>query len=50
MMTGMAAGRAVRGHSDIDVLLLRRDQLAVQQALPGWQWQAADPSGSLRPG
>jgi hypothetical protein len=29
--------------------MLRRDQFAVQQALPGWQWQAADPPGSLRP-
>jgi hypothetical protein len=39
----------VREHTDIDVLLLRRDQLAVQRALPGWQWHAADPPGSLRP-
>jgi hypothetical protein len=45
----LAAGRPIRGHADIDVLMLRRDQLAVQQALPGWQWQAADPPGSLRP-
>lgn len=45
----LAAGRPIRGHVDIDVLMLRRDQLAVQQALPGWQWQAADPPGSLRP-
>jgi hypothetical protein len=45
----LAAGRPIREHSDIDVLLLRRDQLAVQQALPGWQWQAADPPGTLRP-
>ena len=45
----LAIGRPVRDHADIDVLMLRRDQLAVQQALPGWQWQAADPPGSLRP-
>ncbi len=45
----LAAGRPVREHSDIDVLLLRRDQFAVQQALRGWEWQAADPPGSLRP-
>ena len=45
----LAARRPVRGHADIDVLMLRRDQLAVQQALPGWQWQAADPPGTLRP-
>jgi len=30
-------------------LLLRRDRLAVQRALPGWQWQAADPPGTFRP-
>ena len=45
----LAAGRPVREHSDIDVLLLRSDQLAVQHALPGWQWHAADPPGTLRP-
>jgi len=45
----LAIGRPIRDHVDIDVLMLRRDQLAVQQALPGWQWQAADPPGSLRP-
>lgn len=45
----LAAGQPIRGHVDIDVLMLRRDQLAVQQALPGWQWQAADPPGTLRP-
>jgi len=45
----LAAGRPIRGHVDIDVLILRRDQLVVQQALPGWQWQAADPPGRLRP-
>jgi hypothetical protein len=45
----LAARRPIRGHVDIDVLMLRRDQLAVQQVLPGWQWQAADPPGSLRP-
>lgn len=44
-----AAGRSLRPHGDIDVLLLHRDQSAVQDALPGWQWWAADPPGSLRP-
>jgi hypothetical protein len=29
--------------------VLRRDQLAVQHALPGWEWWAADPPGVLRP-
>jgi hypothetical protein len=45
----LAVGQPIRGHVDIDVLILRRDQLAVQQALPGWQWEAADPPGTLRP-
>lgn len=41
----LALGRAVRDHGDIDVLVLRRDQLAVQDALAGWQWWAVDPPG-----
>jgi hypothetical protein len=45
----LAVGHRIRDHGDIDVLLLRRDQLAVQQALPDWKWWAADPPGSLRP-
>jgi hypothetical protein len=45
----LAVGRAVRGHADVDVLVLRRDQLMVQRVLAGWQCQAADPPGSLRP-
>jgi hypothetical protein len=45
----LAAGRRVRDHEDIDVLVLRRDQLVVQQVLAGWQWHAADPPGTLRP-
>jgi hypothetical protein len=44
-----AAGHAFRAHADIDVLVLRRDQLMVQDVLPGWQWHAADPPGRLRP-
>jgi hypothetical protein len=44
----LAAGRPVRAHGDIDVLLLRRDQLAVQQALDGWEWWAVDPPGTVR--
>jgi hypothetical protein len=42
-------GRQSREHGDIDVALLRRDQLAVQAALRDWDLQAADPPGSLRP-
>ncbi|MEV6236005.1 amino acid transporter [Lentzea sp. NPDC051838] len=45
----MFVGRPLRPHSDIDVLLLRRDQLAAQRALAGWEWWAADPPGTLRP-
>lgn len=41
--------RAIRPHGDIDVLLLRRDQQVVHQLLPGWDVQAADPPGHLRP-
>ncbi|WP_086839807.1 nucleotidyltransferase domain-containing protein [Amycolatopsis kentuckyensis] len=45
----LAVGRAFREHADVDVLLLRRDQLAIQEALPTWEWWAADPPGTLRP-
>ncbi|MFE9724853.1 nucleotidyltransferase domain-containing protein [Streptomyces sp. NPDC005794] len=45
----LAVGRPIRDHGDIDVLLLRRDQLGAQHALPDWQWWAADPPGCLRP-
>lgn len=44
-----AVGEAFRDHGDVDVLLLRRDQTAIQRALPGWEWWAADPPGRLRP-
>ncbi|WP_244180902.1 nucleotidyltransferase domain-containing protein [Amycolatopsis pretoriensis] len=45
----LAVGHAFREHADVDVLVLRRDQLAVQEALPDWEWWAADPPGTLRP-
>ncbi|WP_052849251.1 nucleotidyltransferase domain-containing protein [Streptomyces avicenniae] len=45
----LAVGRRIRDHGDVDVLLLRPDQFAAQRALPGWEWWAADPPGSLRP-
>lgn len=45
----LAVGHRVRDHADIDVMVLRRDRLAVQRALPDWLWWAADPPGSLRP-
>lgn len=37
----LAAGRPLRAHGDIDVLLLRRDQLAAQCALASWRDPAA---------
>lgn len=42
-------GQALRSHADIDVLLLRRDQHVVHEVLAGWDIQAADPPGQLRP-
>jgi len=45
----LAVGRPVRGHGDVDVVVLRRDQLHVQRALRVWEWWAADPPGVLRP-
>lgn len=45
----LAVGSSFREHGDIDILLLRRDHLALQQGLPTWQWWAADPPGTLRP-
>ncbi|GAA1924314.1 hypothetical protein GCM10009837_57040 [Streptomyces durmitorensis] len=45
----LAVGHAFREHVDIDVSLLRRDQLTVQEVLPSWEWWAADPPGTLRP-
>lgn len=41
-------GRETREHGDIDVGVLRRDQVVVQGALDGWDLQAADPPGKLR--
>lgn len=45
----LAVGEAIRDHGDIDVLVLRPDQLRVQRVLSGWEWWAADPPGTLRP-
>ncbi|MBE1605254.1 nucleotidyltransferase domain-containing protein [Actinopolymorpha pittospori] len=42
-------GSPFRPHDDIDVLLLRRDQQKVHEVLAGWDIQAADPPGTLRP-
>ena len=45
----LAVGRPVRDHGDIDVMVLRQDQIHVQEALHGWEWWAGDPPGTLRP-
>ncbi|MFC4534696.1 nucleotidyltransferase domain-containing protein [Sphaerisporangium dianthi] len=45
----LAVGRAFREHGDIDVLLLRDDQLTAQRILATWEWWCADPAGVLRP-
>jgi hypothetical protein len=42
-------GRAYRPHQDIDIVVLRPQQLAVQDWLSEWRLAAADPPGSLRP-
>jgi hypothetical protein len=41
--------RPTRHHADIDVSILREDQAFIHSALPGWDIQAADPPGTLRP-
>lgn len=41
-------GHQTREHEDIDVLILRDDQLTMQRALRGWDLHAADPPGALR--
>jgi hypothetical protein len=42
-------GHQSRAHADIDVLILRADQVVVQRHLAGWDLHAADPPGTLRP-
>ena len=44
----LAVGGVIRKHSDIDVLILRRDHLAVREALRDWDCWVADPPGNLR--
>jgi hypothetical protein len=45
----LAVGHRVRDHGDIDVMMLRPDQLHLHGALRGWECWAADPPGVLRP-
>ena len=42
-------GRSYRPHGDIDIVVLRPEQLAVLNWLHEWRLYAADPPGSLRP-
>lgn len=42
-------GRTTRPHDDIDVQIIRDDQLAIQELLLAWDLHAADPPGTLRP-
>jgi hypothetical protein len=42
-------GRPLRDHGDLDVLVMRADQLRIQAALDGWDLYAVDPPGELRP-
>lgn len=44
-----ALGHSLRAHGDIDVLILRRDQMAARDFLAAWDCHVADPPGSLRP-
>ncbi len=36
-------GRVTRSHHDVDIAILRRDQMAVQQHLAGWSLQWVEP-------
>lgn len=45
----LVLGEQTREHDDTDVLLLRKDADALHGLLPGWEFYAADPPGTLRP-
>lgn len=42
-------GKQTRAHNDIDVLIQRNDQAALQTLLSGWDLWVSDPPGTLRP-
>lgn len=44
----LAVGEPVRPHSDIDVLVLRKDHLQTREWLCDWDCWVADPPGTLR--
>ena len=45
----LLVGGQTREHEDLDVLVLRPDQLVVREHLRDWDVYAADPPGALRP-
>lgn len=45
----LAVGRAYRDHGDVDISILRRDQLTVRRLLADRDCHVADPPGTLRP-
>ncbi|SNT11019.1 hypothetical protein SAMN05216276_10254 [Streptosporangium subroseum] len=45
----LAVGHSYREHGDVDLALLRRDQLAVRRLLDGWDVHAAVVAGTLLP-
>lgn len=42
-------GKQTRNHSDIDILIQRNDQMALQTLLSDWDVWVSDPPGTLRP-
>ena len=44
----MFVGREFRFHSDVDIVIFREDQHAVQRHLNGWHLYASDPPGTHR--
>lgn len=42
-------GKQTRKHSDVDILVDRKDQLAMQELLKDWDVWVSDPPGTLRP-
>ncbi len=45
-----AVGRgSLRAHDDLDLLVLRRDQMAMRDFFAEWDCHVADPPGTLRP-
>jgi hypothetical protein len=44
----LALGYSIRTHSDIDILVLRRDQHKIRNTLASWDCWVADPPGTLR--